>query len=116
MQALIITAYKSTEQLIRLIETAHKNFLLFIHVDKKTTSIDIDKIKRKNFSNVILTCKYNITWGGANHLLAILYMLKLAVSDSRITYIHIIYFRVKIFLYGIIAILNAFSRSRSKSI
>lgn len=48
MQALIITAYKSTEQLIRLIETTHKNFLLFIHVEKKRPLLMLIRLKEKN--------------------------------------------------------------------
>lgn len=64
MQALLITAYKSTEQLTRLIEETHKNFLLFVHVDKKTNSIDMEKIKNRNYSNLNLISKYKINWGG----------------------------------------------------
>lgn len=90
MQALLITAYKSTEQLMRLIELTHKNFLLFIHVDKKSTSIDVERIKNKHFSNLNLVSKYKIPWGGYNHLLAILDLLRLAAADPRVTYIHII--------------------------
>lgn len=64
MQALIITAYKNTKQLLYLIEETYKNFLVFIHVDRKTTSIDIEKIKEKRFPNVILISTYRVTWGG----------------------------------------------------
>lgn len=63
MQALIITAYKSTEQLTRLIEATHRNFLLFIHIDKKSM-IDFNKINSKEYSSVILMRKYSIEWGG----------------------------------------------------
>ena len=88
MQALLVTAYKNTEQLVRLIESTNNKFRIFIHVDKKSKSIDIDKIK--SFDNVKVLNKYNIEWGGVNHLLAILDLLELALMDSEISYIHII--------------------------
>lgn len=51
MQALIITAYKDTEQLIELIRNTHKDFLVFVHVDKKS-DIDLNKVKLHHFDNL----------------------------------------------------------------
>jgi hypothetical protein len=63
MQALIITAYKNTNQLIKLIESTVDKFLLFIHIDKKS-SIDINQIEGKGYNNLRLSKTYNVTWGG----------------------------------------------------
>jgi glycosyltransferase, family 14 len=89
MQALIITAYKDTEQLIELIRNTHKDFLVFVHVDKKS-DIDLNKVKLHHFDNLYISRHYNITWGGYNHLAAIMELLKTALKDDRVSYVHII--------------------------
>lgn len=89
MQALIVTAYKDLDQLVHLIESAKDDFKLFIHIDKKSKSL-YDKLNEYCFSNTSIYSMYSITWGGYNHLLAILELLKRALEDSDIEYIHII--------------------------
>lgn len=88
MQALLITAYKNTEQLIKLIESASKNFRVFLHIDKKS-NIDIEEVRRRSPSTQVIN-EFHITWGGYNHLAAIIALIKMALQDEKITYIHVI--------------------------
>lgn len=89
MQALIITAYKDMTQLIKLIESTCNHFLLYVHIDKKS-DIDIDRIIEYKFPNLYIIRKYDIVWGGFNHLAAIIHLLNKALEDKRVTYIHVI--------------------------
>ncbi|KAB7788137.1 beta-1,6-N-acetylglucosaminyltransferase [Bifidobacterium cebidarum] len=89
MQALIITCYKDSNQLIKLIESTCKNFLVYVHVDKKST-IDLNYLIKKKFPNTTIISNYSINWGGMNHLLAIIDLIHLALKDQRTSFIHII--------------------------
>lgn len=87
MQAILITAYKDKEQLQKLIKFFDLDFLVYIHLDKKSNLKSSDFIINEN---VTIIKKYKITWGGINHLYAILDLLKLALNDQRVKYVHII--------------------------
>lgn len=90
MQAFLITAYKNQDQLIELIKSLNKHALVYVHLDKKSTELSINKLRSLHLENTQFISQYNIPWGGYTHLLAILKLMKLALSDKRITYIHII--------------------------
>lgn len=73
----VMTAYKDVEQINRFINAAPENFDFYIHLDKKS-SIDKGKIS----SRAKIFSKYNIFWGGVEHLQAFLYLLKEAYQGG----------------------------------
>lgn len=90
MQAFLITAYKNHNQLIELIQSLNEHALVYVHLDKKSTELSIDKLRSYNFKNTTFIRQYAIPWGGYTHLLAIIKLMKLALSDNRVSYIHTI--------------------------
>ena len=90
MQAFLITAYKNKEQLIRLVSTLQKEGLVYVHIDKKSTEISVKEMRALQFENATFFSKYRIPWGGYAHLLAAIDMVKMALKDSRVTYMHIL--------------------------
>ncbi|WP_283775616.1 beta-1,6-N-acetylglucosaminyltransferase [Lactobacillus johnsonii] len=87
MQAVVISAYKDTKYLQRLINFFQKEFKVIIHIDKKS-NININDLKFN--SNVSIYKRYKINWGSYNHLLAILFCLRKVIENPKIKYIHII--------------------------
>ncbi|WP_270749105.1 beta-1,6-N-acetylglucosaminyltransferase [Lactobacillus amylovorus] len=87
MQAIIITAYKNKNYLQKLISFFDKKYRVFVHIDKKS---DISINDMNVNENVTIIKKYNIKWGGLNHLLAILELLRIASEQPDINYYHII--------------------------
>ena len=88
MQAILISAYKDTDYLKRLINFFDKDFEILVHLDKKS-KIDPQDIQIN--SNVHVFKKYTINWGSINHLKAILFLLQETLRiDKNISYIHII--------------------------
>lgn len=89
-QAIIITVYKNWEYLEKLVRMLYLEFDIYIHVDKKSKEIqnnEITILETKYKCNVIK--KYEICWGGINHLYAVIDLLKLAIKRSYLYY-HII--------------------------
>lgn len=70
MQACIITAYHNFNQLNRLIEILSKKFEVYVHIDKKTKPSWKEILKEKE--RVHLYSKFNINWGGDQHILRLL--------------------------------------------
>ncbi len=88
MQAILISAYKDPEYLKRLINFFSKDFRVFVHIDKKS-NINREEIKLN--ANVYVYKKFVVSWGGINHLRAILFLMQEALKkDKSVSYIHII--------------------------
>ncbi|MBQ9983256.1 MAG: hypothetical protein IJP29_01570 [Lachnospiraceae bacterium] len=90
MQAFLITAYKNQNQLVKLIHSLNKHALVFVHIDKKSTELNLQELNSLGLENTQFISKYNIPWGGYTHLLAILDLFKMALGDERVSYIHTI--------------------------
>lgn len=89
--AILITAYKNIDQLIFLINCFDDNFTFYVHIDKKSIiepSLIFDLKNNKKVS--YLSRKYNVNWGGRDHLLAILDLCKVSVMDKGLSYFHLI--------------------------
>lgn len=86
MHAIIITAYKDKESLHRLVDHLKSDFLVFIHIDKKS-GINPNGF---NGENVFAFKKYKVNWASYNHLAAIIFLLKKAIKHSNVEYFHII--------------------------
>lgn len=91
MQAILITAYKNIDHLIEIIRFFHDGFSVYIHIDKKST-LTKDQIKLlDSYKNVsYVSQKYEINWGGFNHLRAILDLSEKALEEKENTYFHLI--------------------------
>ena len=90
MQAFLITAFKNQDQLVKLIQSLNENALVFVHIDKKSKELSMEQLTSLQLKNTLFISKYNIPWGGYAHLLAILTLLKLALADERVTFLHTI--------------------------
>lgn len=86
MQAALITAYKDVEYLKWLIGYLSGFMKVFVHIDKKSN------IRTEDISG--LRCqvlkKYRIGWGGYEHVLAVVALMRLAAEDPEVDYCHVI--------------------------
>jgi len=91
-QAICITAYKDEDALFRLIRhfSDEEYFRIYIHIDKKSTSLSEERIATLGVKSLVCIRKYKICWGSINHLLALLDLLRLAMADESIKYVHMI--------------------------
>ncbi len=89
-QAILITAYTNLHHLDKIINLLGPDCNFYIHIDKKSKVTDdvITQISRKE--NVFISRKYNVNWGGINHLRCILLLLKEAQKNSQNHFFHLI--------------------------
>lgn len=91
MQAFLITAYKDYEQLYELATYLAENNKVFIHVDKSSREISPENVKElDHIGNCVAISTREICWGSFTHIEAILDLVKLAVEDKTVTYMHLI--------------------------
>ena len=91
-QAILITAYKNMDHLNRIVRFFDTSgFYCFIHIDKKSSvsKSEIEDLKAKDNVNFV-SQEYSITWGGINHLKAILHLLDRALKECDAEYFHLI--------------------------
>jgi hypothetical protein len=90
-QAILITAYKNYNHLEEIINFFDENFELYIHIDKKSKISKIELINLNKYENVkLVSRKFNVNWGGLNHLKCILYLCEQALKNPDIYYLHLI--------------------------
>ncbi|MES2680307.1 MAG: beta-1,6-N-acetylglucosaminyltransferase [Bacteroidota bacterium] len=89
-QALLITAYKNLDHLKRIIDHFDTNYSFYIHIDKKSrvTENEINALRMND--RVFVSRAYQTNWAGTNHLKCILLLMKMALRDKGIEYIHLI--------------------------
>lgn len=90
MQAFLITAYKDQKQLLRLISAVNKIGKVFVHIDEKSSEIDMNYMQSLNLDNTVFVSNYSIYWGSFNHVRAIFDLIELALKDEKIHYMHTI--------------------------
>jgi hypothetical protein len=94
MQAILITAYKNPEQVRRLVDFFSSRHRVFVHIDAKSTFGKQDVLLAasdpRKLENVRVLKKWAIEWGSINHLYAVLELMRLALEDERVRYIHVI--------------------------
>lgn len=90
-QAILITAYKNYSHLCDLVNFFDSDFLIYIHIDKKSL-ISHEEIKelRSNENVACVSQEYKINWGDINHLKSIIYLAKRAITDENNTFFHLI--------------------------
>lgn len=86
-QAILITAYKDLDFLKEVISFFDDDFAFFIHIDKKCKE-DIAGLSQ--IKKVYLFNNYHIEWGGSNHLMAILMLIREAYKRNEYAYFHLI--------------------------
>jgi len=93
--ALLITAYRDEPTLTRLLEHfsddfGREHFRLFVHIDKKSKDISIDRLFGLNIPNLDVFRKYKIYWGSINHIYAVLDMMKMMLNYPDVSYVHVL--------------------------
>lgn len=83
----VITAYKSIDMLRSLLNVLDKRMICYVHIDRRCWN----RFKgiQSEFQDVTFLSEYNVTWGGIEHLEAILKMLELSLTHEY-KYVHII--------------------------
>jgi len=91
-QAILITAYRNIEHLYSIVSSFDTgNYVFFIHIDKKSKIDKLDIGRLSQLDNVkLVSQKYNVNWGGINHLKAILLLLEEAFKCEKVEYFHLI--------------------------
>lgn len=90
-QAYLITAYKDFAAVYELASFLCEYDKVYIHVDQKSREIGSDEIGRLNaLPNCEAYSEYTIAWGGYTHVQAILSLMKRAVADEEVAYMHLL--------------------------
>ncbi|MBE5882490.1 MAG: hypothetical protein E7289_09355 [Lachnospiraceae bacterium] len=90
-QAYLITAYKDAASLFELAGLFTQTGYVYIHIDKKSKTITDDDIEKLNhIPGCVAIRKYDIKWGGFNHVKAILELIMMAVSNHDVAYMHML--------------------------
>ena len=92
LQAILITAYKDEENLIRLIRhfSDERYFRIYVHIDKKSSAIDVRALEALGVKSLKCIRTYSIHWGSIYHMHAILDLMKMALEDPAIHYCHLL--------------------------
>lgn len=87
----MILGHRDFPILKKMIDFFDDNFILYIHIDKKSSISEDDLFNIKQTKNVsFLSREYTINWGGHNMLKAILMLAEEAIKNRDIDYIHLI--------------------------
>lgn len=91
-QAIIITAYRDQENLLRIIRhfADERHFRIYVHIDKRSSAIDERALYALGITSLVCVKKYSICWGSINHVKAILDLMQMALEDSTVCYFHLI--------------------------
>jgi len=89
--AFLILAHNNWLQLKELIQALDdKDFILFVHIDKRAKSFNIDDFKNiTNFSEVYFFSEFKCYWGGYSLVESELFLLKKA-SKIHFDYYHLL--------------------------
>jgi hypothetical protein len=85
--AILMTAYKSAGQILDVINYLGRDFVFYIHVDKKS-AMDLSLIG--DIENVQIFKHFKVNWGSVNHLKSILFLSKEVLADRKNGYFHLI--------------------------
>ncbi len=89
--SILILGHKDPHYLSSLTDYFDEDFLIYIHLDKKSKISKHEIIKLAQKKNVaFISKKYKTNWGGCNILKAELYLMKRALKDNPDGYIHLI--------------------------
>jgi Core-2/I-Branching enzyme len=87
----LITAYNNLGHLHDLIKSFDSDFLIYIHLDKKSRISGGDVSELMKIPTVKLVSReYNVNWGSWNFLKCILLLCREALKEPDIAYLHLI--------------------------
>lgn len=90
-QAYLITAYKDAKSLHELAKYFSQTGYVYVHIDKKSRTITDEDIENLNrIPGCAAIRKYDIKWGGFNHVRAILELVMMAVANHDVAYMHML--------------------------
>ena len=90
-QAYLLTAYKDFDAVYELASFLCKEDDVYIHVDKKSVQLSEPELEKLNaLNNCVAYKEYDIAWGGYNHVKALLSLMKRAVENPDVSYIHML--------------------------
>lgn len=89
MQAVLIIAHKDIDQVVTLAQTLRPTFKVIIHFDKATIVTDEQRAKLDQLG-VQYFSKIAVHWGGWSIGQVAVELMKKAMADPEITYIHLI--------------------------
>lgn len=88
--AILLMWHKNFKQLKELIEFFDDDFCFYVHIDCKS-ALDRQQLEWLNNNAFVKSVykKFKITWGGFNLLKAELFLIKQAVANKEVDYIHV---------------------------
>lgn len=89
MQAMLILAHKDLEQLIKLIQVLKQDFEIYVHIDTKTILPDTAKSWLEE-NQIHYYQSIDVRWGGWGISEATILLLREAMKNPSIEYIHIL--------------------------
>lgn len=90
VHAALITAYKDYPTLIRLARSLRlEDIAVYVHLDKKTSFSDAEMAELCAIAQVS-PVRQAVYWGSYSHLDAIVGLVRSALADARISYLHIL--------------------------
>ena len=89
-QAFLITAYKDFDSLYALAGFLAQTSYVYIHIDAKSAITSAQIAKLNTLQNCHAIRKYKICWGGFAHVEAVLELLKQAVENTEVSYLHLL--------------------------
>ena len=89
MQAMIITAYKDYDALVRVVRALSAHALCFVHVDARSAITPQQVAALDGMPNVRAIRRFRVNWGSIDHLRALLALCRMALEDERVTYLHL---------------------------
>lgn len=89
--AILILAHKNVDQLCRLVRYFDHDCDVYIHIDKKQPIATEEEERLRAYGQVRLVSRqYDVNWGGTSVLESGMYLLRVAASQSKADYFHLI--------------------------
>jgi hypothetical protein len=88
MHAALVTAYKDFDMLERLVLRLQSfDMRVFVHIDKRSPGV-AQALERSRALGAEAHSWYSIHWGSRSHLGALLRLMRAALADPRVSYVH----------------------------
>ena len=89
--AFLITAYRDPAALLELLRSLDPSGPVYLHIDRRS-SFSADELKALSEYPTVryVSRQYRVRWGGRAHLLAMLDLARIAVSEGRAERLHLI--------------------------
>lgn len=86
---MLITAYKDLQGLTRQLGALSRHALCYVHVDARS-AITPEQVRALSaMPNVHAVRRYKVNWGSIRHVHALLLLMRIALEDPRVTFLHL---------------------------